>query len=263
MTANAIRGEADKVKKRREQEEDDEEKRKRRAAKDRATKRRAELSRLGDLERGALTRRAALNRQAEEAEAARIQQRLVEAKAALEEELAELMRSAAQDERKVGDVPGNIWWPALLLLLWATGERIGAAMDLTRDKLDTRNGWVTFPAETRKGGRADNTLPLADDTCERLSTLLAAHQDKQVFAWPYSKGYLYVRYKEILHRAGLPADRARKFHCIRKSTASHYEAAGGDATKLLGQSSRRITEAYLDPRIAKQQPAVSLLFRPG
>jgi integrase len=50
---------------------------------------------------------------------------------------------------------------------------------------------------------------------------------------------------------------------MRRSVASHYEAAGGNATELLGHSSRSVTLAYLDPRIVPQQHAVDLLFRPG
>ena len=66
-----------------------------------------------------------------------------------------------------------------------------------------------------------------------------------------------------MQRAGLPDTREYKFHAIRKSTASHYEAAGGNATELLGHSSRKVTQGYLDPRIVRTKPAVELLFRPG
>jgi integrase len=62
----------------------------------------------------------------------------------------------------------------------------------------------------------------------------------------------------------LPTDREHSFHCIRKTGASFADAAGADASKLLGHSSRSVTERhYLDPSIAKRDHAVDFLFRPG
>jgi integrase len=46
-----------------------------------------------------------------------------------------------------------------------------------------------------------------------------------------------------------------KFHAMRRTAASHFAAAGGDASHFLGHSSPRITEKYyLDPRIADTGP---------
>jgi integrase len=65
---------------------------------------------------------------------------------------------------------------------------------------------------------------------------------------------------KILERAGLPKDRRCKFHKIRKTTASYYEAAGGSAQRLLDHSSPAVTRKYLDPRIVTQGvPAPSVL----
>ena len=84
-----------------------------------------------------------------------------------------------------------------------------------------------------------------------------------LFACRKAPSLTYRRMGRIMLRAGLPDSREFKFHAIRKSTASHYEAAGGNATKLLGHSSRKVTQTYLDPRIVQTTPAVDLLFRPG
>ena len=134
-------------------------------------------------------------------------------------------------------------------------------MSLDWQYVDLRQGWVNFKAETRKGSKQDNALPIAQDTVDALKKL--KRTEGLVFHWPYSEGYIYRRVGRIMRRAGLPDTREFKFHAIRKSTASHYEAAGGNATELLGHSSRKVTESYLDPRICKPQPAVELLFRPG
>ena len=42
-----------------------------------------------------------------------------------------------------------------------------------------------------------------------------------------------------------------------------FRDISGNATELLGHSSRKITRAYLDPRIVRRTSAIDLLFRPG
>ena len=42
-----------------------------------------------------------------------------------------------------------------------------------------------------------------------------------------------------------------------------FRPPGGDATELLGHSSRAVTRLYLDPRLCGPPPAVELVFRPG
>lgn len=96
-------------------------------------------------------------------------------------------------------------------------------------------------------------------------SLQTIHRERntRVFPWPYTDTYLWRKYEALLNRAGLPSDRAHKFHCVRKSVASYFEAAGGNATELLGHSSRRITRRYLDPRVVSPPQASDVLFRPG
>ena len=181
--------------------------------------------------------------------------------ALLRDELDALVLSCQQEQERVGYVCGADFWTALVLLIWDTGERVGAVLAIEWTQVDLRGCWVRFDADHRKGGAADNQLQIATDTAAALGKLKP--REGVVFKWPYSPTYIYARYSKILERAGLPTNRLYKFHCIRKSTASHYEAAGGNATELLGHSSRKITKAYLDKRIVKPQSAVEKLFRPG
>lgn len=169
----------------------------------------------------------------------------------------EKLFQAASDSQPVGLVPGGLWWSALLCLLWDTGERIGAVLELDWSTLDLETPCVLFPAETRKGGRADNWLRISPETAALIRQL---PRDRPVFHWPYNNGTLYNRYRALLQRAGLPTDRHSKFHRIRRSTASHYKAAGGDPTSLLGHSSAAVTRKYLDPRIVKTPAPSDILF---
>ncbi len=83
-----------------------------------------------------------------------------------------------------------------------------------------------------------------------------------VFPWDRAQNYLWKVYGKIRKKAGLPAGRRDSFHRLRRSVASHMEAAGGNATDQLRHSGRRVTEAYLDPRIVVKQQAIDFLFRP-
>lgn len=166
--------------------------------------------------------------------------------------------AAAFREPDVGSHSGPLYWTALLSVLWDTGERIAAALELEHSNIDFATPAILFPAESRKGSDADNWKNISPETAKLLTHL----DDPQPLAFPYTTSTLYRRLNRILKRAGLPTDRKSKFHRIRKSTASHYTAAGGDAQRLLGHSSRHVTETYLDPRIVKAPSAPELLFRP-
>lgn len=173
------------------------------------------------------------------------------------EELATVKAAIQREEMP----PGSAFWLALFFVIWDTAERINAVLALTWDRVDLAAGWVRYDAEHRKGARADNALPIAGETIAALKQI--RRREGPVFRWPYSPTYIYRRLGRIMQRAGLPDNRLYKFHALRKSVASHYEAAGGNATELLGHSSRKITRAYLDPRIVRTTAAIDLLFRPG
>jgi integrase len=177
----------------------------------------------------------------------------------LQPEIDQLFQTVDRLEGRVGIYERRRWWKALLLMGWDTGERIGALLDLKWDHLSGE--WIHIPAEIRKGKRRDSAHRLAQDT---LTALRAIKQPERplIFPWPFDPLYIYSRYGEILKEAGLPHDYRCKFHRLRRSVASHFEAAGGNAMKLLGHGDRRTTEGYLDPRIVKVTQATDLLFRP-
>lgn len=177
-----------------------------------------------------------------------------------EEEFTRLIATAKKMRGMIGPVPAARWWPAILLLCFDSGERIGAVMAVKWGDMDLSGRWVIFRAETRKGRDQDSAVRIATDTVAAVSLL--PKSSETVFPWPFAKAYLWQRYGKLLERADLPSDRRRKFHCIRRTVASHAEAAGGNATALLRHASRKNTLAYLDPRIATPQQAIDLLWRP-
>lgn len=153
------------------------------------------------------------------------------------------------------------WWIALHAVMWDSAERVGAVMQIEWCWIDLETGWLIVPAEARKFQREDKAFLLHPQTVGYLEKIRHSGS-KFVFVWPWTRQTLWIRYAKILADAGLPTDRKSKFHRMRKSAASWFEAAGGNATDLLGHTARRTTEAYLDPRIVPKPQASNLLFRP-
>lgn len=84
-----------------------------------------------------------------------------------------------------------------------------------------------------------------------------------IWPWPFVRSYLWIRYRGLLRKAGMPNGRYSGFHRIRRTVASYYDAAGGDASRLLGHSDKRVTDCYLDPRITPTPQASDRLPRIG
>jgi integrase len=179
-----------------------------------------------------------------------------------QEELERLWQSCRSVGGVVGSIPASDFWYALALVLWDTGERIGAVMKVGWSNLDTHGGWLAVPAELRKGGVKERVYRIHGDTMMALLRLRRPRQ-KHIFVWPLAPTYLWQKWSDILSSAGLPNDRRSKFHRIRRSHASHAESLGLNATELLGHESRRTTMLYLDPRIVTRKHATDVLFRPG
>lgn len=179
----------------------------------------------------------------------------------LSDELSRLWKSCEAQPGLICGLPACDWWLGLHNVLYDTGERIGAVMQLKWSDVDLNRGWVSFRAETRKGRRKPSKKELHADTVEILARLFTKY-DCMVFPWPLTMERLWQKYETVLRSAGLPSDRWHKFHTMRKTHASFAEAAGLDATRLLGHSDRRTTERYLDPRIVGGIQACNVLRRP-
>lgn len=174
----------------------------------------------------------------------------------LSDEMQRLVESAAQEVGSIDGVPAGDWFRALMLLCYDTGERSGSVMALPWSNV--LGNQVIFSAEERKGRRRDIVRPISEATVAALEKIRQPYRDL-VFPWPWARSVLYHRMDRVLKRAGLPSDRKSKFHRIRKTTASYYAAAGGDAQRLLDHSSPAVTRRYLDPRIVAPEidaPAV-------
>lgn len=181
----------------------------------------------------------------------------------LRPEMEALCRAAMRSKGYVGDAPYNEYFPALILTIWDTFERIGALRALEWQHLDERTGWLRIPSEVRKGRVKERMCQLNPLDTLPAVLRLRRYNRKFIFAWDKNPRYLYRVWKSILEDAGLPTDRRSMFHRIRRSCASHGKAAGLNVQELLGHDSPRTTEGYLDPRIILTEHPHSVLFRPG
>ena len=177
-------------------------------------------------------------------------------------DLEALFAACAAQDGMIGGIPAALWWVGLHLVCLFTGERIRAVLSLRWEQVDLAAGWLVLTAEQRKGSRRDKEWQLPEVTIAALRGLKAKATGPLVFERDFCMGTVYNRYSRILDSAGLPSDRQSKFHRMRKSTASHFAAAGGNATALLDHSSARVTAKYLDKRIVKEQSAADLLTAP-
>ena len=175
-------------------------------------------------------------------------------------EMQRLLDAAGQEKTVLDGIPGGLWWRALLLLAYDTAERATALTSLRWRNV--RGSSVLFMAEDRKGRRRDILREIGEDTLAALEAIRGERgQDDLVFPWPRTRTYLWRRLEIILERAGLPHGRRDKFHRIRRTTASYYEAAGGSAQRLLDHSDPATTRKYIDPRIVRPQAAPELIPR--
>lgn len=163
------------------------------------------------------------------------------------DEIDSLLRAADRCTFMVGEIPGRIWFGALVRVCLDTGERIGAIRGLGRTAL--QGHYLHVPAQVRKGKTRDRLYPLNPDTVLAVNRLVMGHGEKDLFPFPYSHTYFYRLYDRILDAAGLPTDRRSKTHRIRRTVASVVARAGGDPTAALDHASPKTTKRYLDTRI--------------
>lgn len=177
----------------------------------------------------------------------------------LRHEIPQLFAAFERERVLIAGIPAPAWWKSLHYAFWDSGERVTALISSRWEFL--QGEWLMLPAEVRKGKRKDRAYRLCSDTLAAIEEIRRPKRDL-IWPWPHRKDYLWTRYRKIRERVGLPTDRRSSFHRMRKTVASHFEAAGGDATHLLGHETRRITMSYLDPRIVTPPQAGDLLFRP-
>lgn len=176
------------------------------------------------------------------------------------EQMQAIMRSISALKKDVGVYPARIWWRGLIMVIWDTGERINAVMQIKIRDVDMQQRLLRIPAEHRKNKRRDLMFALNLDTIAAISPLWDPEdQERALFPWPSFATHIYWHYNKILRAAGLPTDNRSKFHRIRRSVATYMKVAGGDPTTVLDHSNPAVTRKYIDPRIYRPQYPADVL----
>jgi integrase len=168
------------------------------------------------------------------------------------EELWRLKMSCNMQPGAYCGIPARLWWLAMHHVLFSTGERIAAVMQLCWS--DVSGEVVIFRAETRKGTKRASVAQLTTQAMEALERIRQPAREL-VFPWPFSSTYIYHTYRDILQRAELDSDCKSMFHRMRRSHATHLKAAGGDPTASLGHTSAVTTARYIDRRLIPNNAA--------
>lgn len=175
------------------------------------------------------------------------------------EQIATLLNACQETPGFVTCIPAGEWWCNIHRFAWETGERIGAILKARWADTDPERCLVEIPAKYRKGKCRGMLYTISG---ELMADLLAMRPGDEplLFPWHLTTKSFYKDYTKLLKRAGLPTDRRSKMHKMRRSFASHLEAAGGNATDALKHTSRRVTdESYLDESIIQRAPAYKSL----
>lgn len=183
------------------------------------------------------------------------------------EQVGRLIAQSKKVKGEICDVPARLWWPALLLTLYDTGARIGAAMRLEKADISFEHRRLILSAETQKD-RQDVVCRVSIQTVGYLRRLTQLPGNR-VFPWPYDKRrpmrYLTLtsHFRRIVVDAGLDAEHGL-FHRLRKTRATYGEIAfPGSATGDLGHSARWLTtKYYIDPTLMPGSGVVDKIPRP-
>jgi integrase len=176
-------------------------------------------------------------------------------------ELRALLKACDMMPGKIGEIPAPLWFRALVLVEWDTGERTGAMLALRWDWLDHERRQIAVPAEFRKGRRKPMLYSLKRETIRALDAIREP-QRELIFERPFGLERFFARWKRLLKLAGLPYVKHKSgLQKMRRSFATHIEAAGGDATEALAHTARSLTvNSYIDPRLVERTPANNVLF---
>ncbi len=160
-------------------------------------------------------------------------------------------------------VPVGLCWRIALLIFWDTGCRLAAVLGARLSDVDLEARTLYVPAEHIKGRRADRIFRLHPQTMGTIRESLPSSREK-LFPYPYSPHRIWRYLKRILRSAGLPDDRKRMFHCLRRTAESYAARERGIewAAAAVGHSVEVAKASYISPTIYRPPALIEALPRP-
>lgn len=172
-------------------------------------------------------------------------------------DIQRLLIACLRKRGKIDGRPSAWWWSTLIYAMFLCGSRIGETLAVRWGDVDLDAGRIRFRAESRKNKTRDIERDIRPDLCDLLRRHVGP-ADALVWRWePRHPNSIYPAMQSLCRQAGVAY---RKFHGLRKSSASYAAASGGDATEHLDHSSPSITrQHYLAPDIVGRKSVVDLL----
>ena len=177
-------------------------------------------------------------------------------------DLARIFHSCKSQRGVIEGVNAANWWYSIHLFWYYHGERLGASLSAKWSDYDGET--LLIPAANRKGRQKAMIYQLVPDVMREINKI---RHPRRELIWPWKPGrcFWYQYRWRIIETAGVPYIRGKSGpQKMRRSYASHLEAAGGDATLGLRHSRSSLTrQSYIDPRIAKERNQSILLPKVG
>jgi integrase len=173
--------------------------------------------------------------------------------------ILETCRSLVGNNKNSG-IRRRYFWSSLVLFMYETGTRLNATLAIKSSDINLDSKAVILRTESAKTG-LEQWHKLSDQCTEAIACHYNADRE-MVWPWSQHRQCLYASFKSILTKAGLPKDRYRQFHCIRRTTATWAAIHGGVdlARHTLGHTSQTMTvNNYIDPRFFRRQSAADVL----
>jgi hypothetical protein len=176
------------------------------------------------------------------------------------EQVTLLIHKSYEQRGYVCTVSASVWWPALFLSIYWTSCRISsmlavpsAAYDgqgiLVRKQKNHRPQWYPLPA-----------------TCREIIERTEPRKRKMLFAHPWHPRTIWIKAREIIEAAGLPAPMTGRqlFHRLRRTTITYCAITDpAIAQRTAGHRDYATTlRHYIDPRILRQASAADILPDP-
>jgi integrase len=157
-------------------------------------------------------------------------------------------------------IPRKEFWFSLILFLYESGARIGAALAVTPADVDIENRGVILRSLTSKT-RLEQSIRISAIAADAISKIMDPNRET---VWPCGKckHHLYTTLKRLQQLAGLATDRKSKFHKIRRTNATQTALHGtlDMARQQLGHTDVKMTlRSYIDMSVLKPMQAVDVL----
>ncbi len=154
------------------------------------------------------------------------------------------------------------WWYSIHLFWYYHGERLGASLAAKWSDYDGEMLYI--PGPVRKGGVKGMLYEMMPPEKDAIEAIRAPRREL-IWPWRTRSCFWYAYRTRIIETANVTYVRGKSGpQKMRRSYASHLEAAGGNATLGLRHSRSSLTrKSYIDPRIAKEKNQSELLPKVG